>query len=330
MRNKKHMTLNLDKPEAMDVLFRLLEDTDIIIEGFRPGVVKRLGIDYESLKNKFVRLIYCSITGYGQNSPYRHMAGHDINYLGFGGLLRLNTRMNEPPVIPPIQIADLAAGGMCAAIAILSALFDRERTAEGRYIDISMLDGIVAMLHYPLSIQDHTKKNPIPGSDILTGRYACYQVYKAKDGRYVSIGALEPRIWERLCEALHCSKYSGKQFAEGKMREEILAFFRKMFLMKTRDEWFELLKDRDVCVGKVLELDEVWEDEHTRLRGMNLNWPLPNGGVRQLLGNPIKMSGFNMELRLAPASWGEHTEEILCELGYSGEMIQELRAKGAI
>jgi|Deesub1362A_J573_1020465.scaffolds.fasta_scaffold00224_24 crotonobetainyl-CoA:carnitine CoA-transferase CaiB-like acyl-CoA transferase len=329
MRNKRHMTLNLDKPSARDVLFRLLEDADVFLEGFRPGVLRRLEIHYEALRGRFPSLIYCSITGYGQDGPYRNLVGHDINYLGFGGVLRLNTRGGEPPLIPPIQIADQAAGGLIAAVAILAALYDRERTGTGRFIDISMTDGIVSLLPFPFTVHQTTGKDPRPSDELLTGRYACYQVYETRDGRYISIGALEHRFWKNLCEALDCPQYVEDQYAEGPRREEILDFFRRTFREKTRDEWFELLKERDVCIGKVLEFHEVLQDLHLRKRGLFIE-PQAGETGHSMLANPIKMSDFTPTIRRPPAQWGEHTEEILREAGYSKEDIEALRSEGVI
>jgi len=330
MRNKRHMTLNLDKTEAKTILFRLIEDAAVFVEGFQPGVTKRLGIDYDSLQTTFPRLIYCSITGYGQESPYSSLPGHDINYQGFGGMLNLNRRRAEMPVIPPLQIGDMAGGGMQAAIAILSALVERERTHKGRYIDIAMADGIISMLHIPLFVKKMRGQSPSPSDDFLTGRYACYQVYETQDGGYITIGAFEIRFWNNLCNILGCPQYNDDQFAEGKRRQEILDFCRKTFLQKTRDEWFELLKDQDVCVGKVLELDEVLEDTHTRQRSLIWDWHQPNGKTSPLLGNPIKMSDSQIKLRQNPAKWGEHTEEVLSELGFHTEQIRQLRKDGII
>jgi crotonobetainyl-CoA:carnitine CoA-transferase CaiB-like acyl-CoA transferase len=325
MRNKRHMTLNLDKSEARTICFRLIEGADVFVEGFRPGVCKRLGMDYDSLRVRYPRLIYCSITGYGQESPYSAIPGHDINYQGFGGVLHLNRRQGEEPVIPPLQIGDMAGGGMQAAIAILSALFDRERTGKGRYIDIAMTDGIIAMLHTLLFSKQMRGQSPAPGADSLTGRYACYQVYETKDGLYLTIGILEPHLWKNLCDILGCPQYSPDQFVEGERQREIQDFFRHSFLQKTRDEWFERLKDRNVCVGKVLDLDEVLQDDHTRQRNLIWDWPQPDKTTSPLLGSPIKMSEAQIEMRQAPAEWGEHTEEVLTELGFRPDQIQQFR-----
>jgi len=329
MRNKRHMTLNLNKKEAKPILFRMLEGADVFVEGFRPGVTERLGINYDSMGARFPQLIYCSITGYGQESPRSQLPGHDINYQGFAGALHLNRREGEAPVIPPLQIGDLA-GGMQAAIAILSALYARERTHKGQYIDLAMTDALIAMLHVPLHIRNMRGQSPIPSNEILTGRYACYQVYETRDGRYVSIGVFEPQFWENLCLALSCPQYIEDQFAEGQRRVEILEFFRKAFLQNTRDEWFEMLKDRNICIGKVLELDEVLDDSYSHQR--NLIWDWRSGVERStpLLGNPIKMSSAGVGLRRTPAQWGEHTEEVLGELGFHKDQIQQFAKEGII
>ncbi|MCX5910005.1 MAG: CaiB/BaiF CoA-transferase family protein [Deltaproteobacteria bacterium] len=213
MRNKRHMTLNLKHPRGREIFYRLAKEADVLLEGFRPGVVKRLGIDYDSLKGIYPRLIYCSVTGYGQDGPYRKMVGHDVNYLSFGGVLGLTGERDRKPVIPPIQVADIAAGGMFAALGIMAALLYRERTGKGQYIDISMLDGVIAMLPFAASILWGGGK-PGKSDTLLSGRYPCYSVYETKDGEYISLGALEERFWVTLCRQLGREDYIPHQFAE--------------------------------------------------------------------------------------------------------------------
>ena len=191
-----------------------------------------------------------------------------------------------------------------------------------------MTDGIIAMQHMPLFSKKMKGQSPSPSEDIFTGRYACYQVYETKDGRYLSIGNLENHFWKNLCGILDCPQYSADQFAEGKRREEIQDFLRHAFLQKTRDEWFDLIKDRNICVGKVLELDEMLEDTYTHQRNLIWDWPQPDGKTLPLLGNPIKMSDSQIELRRTPAEWGEHTEEVLSELGFQPNQIQQLKHDG--
>jgi crotonobetainyl-CoA:carnitine CoA-transferase CaiB-like acyl-CoA transferase len=330
MRNKRHMTLNLKHPQGKDIFYRLAREGDVILEGFRPGVTARLGIDYESIKKINEKMIYCSVTGYGQDGPYRNMVGHDVNYLSFGGVLGLNGEAGGDPVIPPIQVADMAAGGMNAALGIMGALIARQRTGRGQYIDISMLDGIVAMLPFPVSLLWGLGQNPRRGDTLLSGRYPCYSVYETREGGFISIGALEPRFWEALCRKLGREDFIPSQYDEGEKREEIFSFLRATFKTKTREEWMEELKDVDVCLGKVLSLEETLRDPQVVSRRMVTDFADPRKGKMRLLSSPLKLSDTPPDIRTAPADFGEHTEEVLGELGFNADQIEELKKSGAV
>jgi crotonobetainyl-CoA:carnitine CoA-transferase CaiB-like acyl-CoA transferase len=330
MRNKRHMTLNLKHPKGREIFNRLVREADVLLEGFRPGVPERLGIHYDYLKNLNERLIYCSITGYGQDGPYKDMVGHDINYLSFSGVLGLNGAAGGTPVIPPIQVADMAAGGMNAALGIMAALIARERTGQGQYIDISMLDGIIAMLPFPVSLLWGMGISPRRGDMLLSGRYPCYNVYETKDGQSISLGALEPRFWEGLCHKLGREGFIPWQYEEGEKREEMFSFLRETFKKKNREEWMEELKDLDVCFGKVLTLEEALKDPQVVSRQMVTNIADPKKGRMNLLSSPLKLSATPPDIRTAPAAFGEHTEEILGELGFNGVQIEELKKDGVV
>jgi len=330
MRNKRHMTLNLKHPKGLEVFCRMAREMDVLLEGFRPGVTDRLGIGYERMKRLNPKLIYCSVTGYGQDGPYKDMVGHDINYLSFGGVLGLTGEPGRKPVIPPIQVADMAAGGMYAAIGILAALFARQTTGKGQYIDISMMDGIVAMLPFPASLLWGLGKTPQRGDTLLSGRFPCYSVYQTKDGEYISIGALEPRFWVELCKKLGREDFIPLQYDEGDKRGEIFLFLEKTFRGKTRDKWMEELKDLDVCIGKVLHLDEAFKDPQVVHRKMVTEFDDPKKGKMKLLSSPIKMSATPPGIRRAPAGFGEHTEEVLRELGFKEEEIRQMKKEGVV
>jgi len=330
MRNKRHMTLNLKHPKGLEVFCRMAREADVLLEGFRPGVTDRLGIGYERMKRLNPKLIYCSVTGYGQDGPYKDMVGHDINYLSFGGVLGLTGEPGRKPVIPPIQVADMAAGGMYAAIGILAALFARQTTGKGQYIDISMMDGIVAMLPFPASLLWGLGKTPQRGDTLLSGRFPCYSVYQTKDGEYISIGALEPRFWVELCKKLGREDFIPLQYDEGDKRGEIFLFLEKTFRGKTRDDWMEELKDLDVCIGKVLHLDEAFKDPQVVHRKMVTEFDDPKKGKMKLLSSPIKMSATPPGIRRAPAGFGQHTEEVLRELGFKEEEIRQMKKEGVV
>jgi crotonobetainyl-CoA:carnitine CoA-transferase CaiB-like acyl-CoA transferase len=330
MRNKRHMTLNLKHPNGQEIFCRMAKKADVILEGFRPGVTDRLGIGYEQMKKLNGRLVYCSVTGYGQDGPYKDMVGHDINYLSFGGVLGLTGEPGRKPVIPPIQVADMAAGGMNAAIGILAALFVRQTTGKGQYIDISMMDGMVAMLPFPASLLWGTGKNPQRGDTLLSGRFPCYSVYETKDGQYISLGALEPRFWAELCRKLGREDYIALQYDEGGKRAEIFSFLDRKFKEKTREEWMAGMKELDVCFGKILHLDETFEDPQVRHRKLVTDFVDEKKGKIKLLSSPLKMSGTPPDIRRAPAAFGENTEEVLKELGFKEEEIQQMKRAGVV
>jgi len=330
MRNKRHMTLNLKHPKGREILYTMAGSADVLLEGFRPGVAKRLGIDYERMRTLNARLIYCSVTGYGQDGPYKDMVGHDINYLSFGGVLGLNGEGGGKPVIPPIQVADMAAGGMYAALGILAALFARQKTGEGQYIDISMLDGIVAMLPFLASLYWGPAKIPRGGETLLNGRYPCYSVYETKEGKYISIGALEARFWKALCRKMGREEFIPWQYDEGEKREKMFLFFREAFKKRTREEWMEEFKESDVCFGKVLSLEEAFQDPQVLSRQMVTDFVDAKKGEMKLLSSAIKLSATPPDIRTAPVSFGENTEEVLQRLGFSSAEISELKRAGVV
>lgn len=328
-RNKDHMTLNLKTKEGQEIFFKLISDADVLMEGFRPGVTKRLGIDYETLKEINPGIIYCSISGYGQDGPYIDIAGHDVNYLSFAGILDIIGEKDKSPCIPGIQIADLVGGGMNAALGILLALVARERTGKGQYIDISMTDGMVGLLPVPLNIFQKNGTAPQRSDTFLSHRYACYNVYETADGRYISIGAVENRFWKNLCDVLGVPEYAPLQYDDNH-REEILDFVRNAFKKKTQDEWVEELRDKDVCWGKVQNLEEVLNDPLFLAREMVGEVKDNKGESVTVLGIPVKLSDTPGSIRTAPVGFGESTKKILEELGYTEKDIEGFISKEVV
>jgi crotonobetainyl-CoA:carnitine CoA-transferase CaiB-like acyl-CoA transferase len=326
-RNKEHMSLNLKTPEGKEIFFRLVKKIDILLEGFRPGVVNRLGIDYDTIRNVNPKIIYCSVTGYGQTGPYRNRAGHDVNFLGYSGVLNLMGEPDRPPSIPGVQIADIAGGGMNAAIGILLALLARDKTGKGQYIDISMTDGMVSLLPLTLFFQQRTGENPTRGESLLSHRYAFYNTYETADGRHITIGAVENRFWKLLCEHLGVSEYTPLQYNENR-RQEILDFMRKTFKKKTLAEWEAELADLDVCWGRVQNLDEVLQDPLFLEREMIVDIRQKKRGKITTLGVPVKLSETPGTVRTPPVDFGESTVSILQELGYTEDQIKAFADKG--
>ncbi|MEJ2286065.1 MAG: CaiB/BaiF CoA-transferase family protein [Desulfobacterales bacterium] len=328
-RNKEHMSLNLKTAKGREVFYRLIEKADVLMEGFRPGVVDRLGVDYESVKQANPKIIYCSITGYGQDGPFRDRVGHDVNYLSYAGVLDLIGEKDRPPSIPGVQIADIAGGGMNAAIGILLALVARQNTGKGQYIDISMTDGMVGFLPAALFFRQLTGQEPKRADGLLSHRYACYNTYETADDRYLSIGAVENRFWKQLCDILDVPEYGPLQY-DDQRRQEILQVMRKTFKQKTLKEWDAILADLDICWGKIQSIKEVLEDPLFLERETVVEIEGKDGKKSKTLGVSVKLSETPGSIRTPPVDFGESTAAILKEFGYSDEEILDLEAKKVI
>ena len=326
-RNKEHMSLNLKTEKGKEIFFRLIQNADVLLEGFRPGVVDRLGVGYEMVRKVNPKIIYCSITGYGQDGPFRDRAGHDANYMSYAGVLDLIGEADRPPSIPGVPIADIAGGSMNAAIGILLALFARQTTGKGQYIDISMTDGMVAFLPTALFFRQLTGQEPARADGLFSHRYACYNTYETADGRFLSIGAVEKRFWQQLCGLLGVPDYAELQY-DDQHRLEILNFMRHAFKQKTLDEWNAVFSDKDICWGRVQSLSEVLEDPHFRQREMVVEIEGNDGKTSKALGVPVKLSDTPGAIRTPPVDFGESTSEILQELGYTPNEIKQFEEDG--
>jgi crotonobetainyl-CoA:carnitine CoA-transferase CaiB-like acyl-CoA transferase len=328
-RNKEHMTLNLKTDEGREIFYRLAAAADVVVEGFRPGVVKRLGVDYETIQKINPGIVYCAVTGYGQTGPLRDRAGHDVDYLAHAGVLDLIGEADRPPMIPGVQIADMTGGGLNAAVGILLALLARGKNGRGQYIDISMTDGAASLLSLQLHFRDVDGRSPRRGDSRLSHRYACYNTYETRDGRYIAIGAVENRFWQKLCVHFGVPEYAALQYDEGR-RKEILAFVRSAIRKKTLAQWEEDLADIDACWAPVRTLDDVLQAPLFRERDMVMEIEGEQGGTTTLLGTPIKLSDTPGGIRAAPPAFGGNTRAILSEFGYSTEEIRVLEEKGVV
>ncbi|MHB8382901.1 MAG: CaiB/BaiF CoA transferase family protein [Candidatus Binataceae bacterium] len=328
-RNKKSIALNLKSGPGKEVFLRLAQRADILVEEYRPGVAKRLGIGFEKLSVRNPRLIYCSITGYGQDGPYRDLVGHDLNYIATAGVLSILGRKGQLPTIPHNLIADYAGGGMHGAIGILAALHARTQTGRGQYVDISMMDGALALMAQSFSTFYATGAVPKRGETMLDGAIPNYNVYETKDGKIITIGSLEPWFFANLCRALGREDLIEHEFNPDK-RAEIAQFFTDSFKTKTRDEWFELLSKTDICVGKMNTLDEVENDPQVRARKMIVELDGPGGQKVKQVGISVKLSETPGTIRSLAPALGQHTDEVLSGLGYTLEQIAKWREEGAI
>ena len=323
-RNKKTIFLNLKKAEAVEAVKRLVWEYDIVVEQFRPGVMAKLGLNYELLSQVNPKLIYCSLTGYGQSGPLKDRAGHDINYMSRSGVMASAGRKATGPVLTDMQIADVAVGSMNSVIGILAAVHHRERTGEGQFIDVAMLDGMV-----PFNSMDGAcflAGAPAPEREgqMLNGG-AVYDFYETADGGYMSVGSLEPKFFAALCNAMQ-----RPEWADGTILKTNLPLvketFRAKFREKTRDEWTEIFSHWDACVEPVLTLEEAVKDAHINERGMLPEVVLPQAPAQRVrqLGCPIKLSACPAQYRHAGYPEGWHTVEILSRMGYSTEEIKAL------
>lgn len=328
-RGKRSVTINLKEEEGKSIFLRLAATADVVVEGFRPGVVRRLGIDYDAVASVNPKIVYCSISGYGQDGPMRDVPGHDVNYLSYAGALGLCGRKDDAPTLLPVQVGDVFGGSMMALSGILMALLGRERTGKGRRVDVSMTDGAMASLALPAASYLGGGLPQERGSLPLTGMLPCYEVYRCADGGFLSIGALEAWFWKALTSELGREDLAELQYATGADGERVKEALQKEFLTLPRDEWVKRLAGIDACVSPVLDLPEALRHPNAASRRMVLDVESPLGGADRQLGMPIKIDGVPEAPRRAPRI-GEHDDEILSGLGYTEERISDLRAKGVI
>jgi alpha-methylacyl-CoA racemase len=326
-RGKRSIRLNLKEERGREVLLRLVRDCDVLLESFRPGVLDRLGAGYERLRRENPGLVYCAITGYGQDGPYTGRSGHDMNYLGLGGLLGLTGEPDGPPIQSAGQIADIGGGALMAAVGILAALRERDRSGEGQLVDVSMFDGALSWLALVAARFLCDGQVPARGRTELAGGLICYRPYACKDG-WVTLGALEPKFWQAWCRGVGREDLVEKQFeAPG---SEAHTEVERIFLDRTREEWRRFANEHDCCLEPVLELDEALDSELVRARSMLVELDQPGtDGVRQL-GVPVKLRRTPGGPAAPGPALGEHTDDVLASIGYSEEDIAALKEAGAV
>lgn len=328
-RNKRSVTLDLKHPGGREVFERLLATADVLLETFRPGTMARLGFDYPRLAAMNARLVYCSLSGFGQDSPYRDRPGHDINYLGYAGALDLIGPAGGPPVLPGIQVADIAAG-LTAGMAIVLALLARERTGRGRYLDLAIFDTALAFLTVQAGMHFASGDVPTRGVSELAGGWPSYTVYETKDGRYLSVGAWEEKFWINLCQAVNRPDLIPHHRAEGPTRDWVGAELAATLRTRTLDEWMSVFATADVCAGPVLNVREALADAHVAHRGLRFSLKHPTAGTIEQLANPVRVSGEYPRLSSPPPALGQDNRQVLRGLGYDEPSIEGLARAGVI
>jgi alpha-methylacyl-CoA racemase len=323
-RNKRAMRLDLKQARGREAFLRLAKRADVVVEGFRPGVMAKLGVGYDAVSAVNARIVYCSISGYGQDGPYAQRAGHDINYVGYAGVGdQIGT--SDGPVVPNFQIADLLGGALVPAMGILAALLDARASGRGRYVDVAMTDAALAHAIFPLLGFLDRGKSPSRGTGMLDGGLPCYNVYRTKDARFMAVGALEKKFWTTLCDILGCPELKDKHIVYGADAGPVRERLTKIFASCTQKEWTEVLAGADCCVSPVLDIGEALSNEQLRAREMVVE----AGGLTQF-ALPLKLSEFEFEVERTAPGAGEHTDEILREAGYGSGEIEALRREGVI
>ena len=329
-RGMERIQIDLKSEEGKGVFLRLAEKADVLIESFRPGVVARLGIAFEDVEKHNPKIIYCSTSGYGQDGPYSQWAGHDINYLAIAGLLACTTpREDGGPPIPGATVADSAGGGMHAAIAILAAIVHRGVTGEGRYLDVSAAEGVLSLMSLSLDQFLATGEEAGSGKTLLTGRYACYDLYQTRDGKWLSVGAIEPHFWKNLCTALDLEHYAAKQM-DDQAQDEIRDAFRTAFATRDRDEWVAELAPNNTCVAPVNSISEVVQDKHFRERSVFMDAEeSEHGSFRQVA--PILAGALREQPRHQVRPTNENdADKLLQEIGLASSEIEALKQQGFV
>ncbi len=329
-RGMQRIQIDLKVETGKRTFLKLAETADVIIESYRPGVVDRLGIGFEDVKRVNPRIIYCSTSGYGQNGPYAGWAGHDINYLALAGFLACSEpREDGGPPIPGATVADSAGGGMHAVVAILAALVRRGVSGEGQYLDVAAAEGVLSLMS--LSIDQYTATGEVAGprQTLLTGRYACYDVYRARDGKWLSVGSIEPHFYANLCKALGCEQYVAHQMDDEK-QDEIRSAFAQAFAQRDRDDWVAELAPGDTCVAPVYTIPELVEDPHFNSRGVFMQAEQAEHGTFRQLAPILAGADRSQPDHRVRVAGETDTDQLLLAAGLSAGEIERLRRDGAV
>lgn len=328
-RNKRSLKLDLSRRQGREVFLDLAATADALVEGFRPGVMARLGVGYDVLHAAHPRLVYCSLTGYGQDGPYRARAGHDIDYCAYAGILEQAGCAGGPPALGNFQIADLAGGALSAALGVVAALLEVQRGGAGRHVDVSMTDCALAHAVVPFATWLDEGATRPRGGDMLTGGLPCYGIYETRDGRHMALGALEHKFWRAFCEAVGRPDLADQHLVSGAQAEAVRAEVATIFKSDTQARWAERLAQVDCCAAPVLSVGEAMADPQLRARGAFVTTE-EGGRPFTQLAFPVKLSEFEFTVERPAPRLGEHGVEILAELGYAEDRIEALQREGII
>ncbi|MCS6795644.1 MAG: CaiB/BaiF CoA-transferase family protein [Raineya sp.] len=330
-RSKKSLTLDYTQSAGKEIFWQLLKTADVVVEQFRPGYLDKLGIGYSEASKINEKIIYVSITGYGQTGTYSHLAGHDLNYLSHSGVLSLIGEAGKAPSLPAVQLADIAGGSYMAIIGTLAALQARIHTHKGQHVDVSMTEGIMPLLMVPFTHYQATKQAQRRGETPLAGMFPNYNVYMCKDGKYISFAALEPKFWIKFCNVVQKPEFLGFAMPQDtKQMQQNKATLQAFFLTQDREYWLQLGKEHDLLISPVYEIDEIEKDMHLQERNMFLTLKHPQIGDITTLGFPIKFSETPASPTHIAPELGENSFEILQSLGFSIDEIENLKAQKVI
>jgi crotonobetainyl-CoA:carnitine CoA-transferase CaiB-like acyl-CoA transferase len=329
-RGKRSLAVDLKTPEGQEIVHKLARRADVVVEQFRPGVMARLGAAYDDLAMMNPKLVYCSFSGYGQTGPYRDLPGHDINFQALAGILSVTAGQDDKrPAIPGVPIADMASA-FNAALAILAALRTRDRIGRGEWIDVSILDTAVTLMVLGLARFLATGDEPVPGETLLTGVFPFYSLYEAKDGRWLSVAAVEPKFWIRMCELVGAPELSERQFADGAERVAAAQTLAARFRERTSEDWGALFAKEQLPITLVKRVSEVVRDPHVMARELLPLIDVPDVGKLQVIAHPAKHAETKVRDPARVPGKGGNTVEILRSLGYTPRQIQAMAKKEVI
>lgn len=324
-RNKRSLTLNLKSEQGREILLKLVGEADVVVEGFRPGVIDRLKLGYEVLKRVNPKIILCSISGFGQTGPLRAASGHDLNYMALAGALQLFGERGRAPIVPGLSIADIGGGSLMAVYGIMAALLARAKTGDGQFVDVSMMDGLVSWLSYHAPDFLFAGIEPRGGERNFIGAAPCYNIYRCADGRFLSLGIIEVQFWARFCDLIARPDFLQQQWPEGEVRQQQFSALTKIFMMRSRDEWAALLADADIPAAPVNSMKEAFAHPQMQHREMLQQIDHPVEGMIPQLGFPVKFSATPARMRSPPPLLGQHNQEILATLGFDVDQVEQLK-----